>query len=759
MPTDERQIVCWASPGCKMYCGLIAERENGKLTRLRPNPEYPSPNKGCPDRLPHHIKWLYSDIQIKKPLKRIGGRGEGKWEEISWDRALDEIAAKLQELKDKYGPETLSVTEGTYRSDIYYIRTRFLNLFGNPSNIGCAGTICHCNTVALSMALIGTAQSGRHTGIAPKCTVIHGNDMSQTAPLAWNRLKKLHGEGKTKIILIDPRKTSMGDDADIWLRIRPGTDTALLMGWINIIIREELYDKEFVGNWTYGFEELKARAAEYPPDKVSEITWIPEELIIESARMYASNFPAELKDASSTDMLGRNAIRVEQARVCLRALTGNLGAGGGDMAEGPGPVVNGKLALRDSMLQMIEALPIEQRKKQIGADRFKLMTWLGYELMAPKYEQTYGVPFPQSGHNFLSVQPLIWKAILEKDPYPITANITWASNPLLNASDTKLIYDALKSLNLELSVVSELVMTPTAMLADYVLPAASKLEKPMCETHEDFSATMRVAERAVDPVGERREEYLMWKGLAQRLGFGEHFPWNSEEELADSRLEPVGLTFKEASTKTYLVKSDERWTYDRINPRTGKQTGFATISGKIELYSNVLERLGYDPLPFYEEPPISPYSTPELAAEYPYILITGGNFRPMFHSENRQPGLGTREQFLWPIMDIHPETAEKHGIEDGDWVCVETPKGVIKQRARVAGEIDPRVINVQSHWWYPEQPHMEPWLGGLWESNCNVLTPADDPELFDPVTGGWPMRALLCKIYKAENGPISSLIP
>jgi anaerobic selenocysteine-containing dehydrogenase len=140
-----------------------------------------------------------------------------------------------------------------------------------------------------------------------------------------------------------------------------------------------------------------------------------------------------------------------------------------------------------------------------------------------------------------------------------------------------------------------------------------------------------------------------------------------------------------------------------------------------------------------------------LAEEYPYILITGGNFRPMFHSENRQFGVGTREQYPWPIMDIHPETAAKHGIEDGDWVYVESPRGVIKQKARVADEIDPRVINVQSHWWFPEEPYREPWLGGLWTSNANVLTPADDPDAFDPVTGGWPLRALLCKIYKAES--------
>ena len=516
MEKDTRQIVCWASPGCKMYCGLIAERENGKLVRLSPNPDYPSQNKGCADRLPHHIKWLYSDIQIRKPLKRVGERGEGKWDEISMDQALDEIAGKLQELKDKYGPETLAITEGTYRSDIYGIRTRFLNLFGNPSNIGCAGTICHCNTTALSLALIGTAQGGRHA-VQPKCAVIHGTAIAHTAPLAWNRMKKLHDEGKIKIILIDPRKTSIGDDADLWLRIRPGTDAALLLGWINIIIEENLYDKEFVENWTYRLEELKSRAPDYTPEIVSEITWRPKDLIIQSARMYATNFPAELRDASSTDMFGRNSIRVEQARVCLRALTGNFKIGGGETAEGPGPIVGGKYAIRDCMLQMLEALPKEQRKKQIGADRFKLMTWPGLELMAPVYEETYGVQYPQSAHCFLSVQPLIWKAILDKDPYPITANITWGSNPLLNAGDTKLVYKALKSPNLELSVVSELVMTPTAMLADYVLPAASKLEKPMCETHEDFSPSIRASERAVDPIGERREELLLWKGLQRDL--------------------------------------------------------------------------------------------------------------------------------------------------------------------------------------------------------------------------------------------------
>ena len=759
MGVEEKKIVCWASPGCIHQCGLIATVKDGELVGLRGNPDYPTPNHGCGDRMPHHAKWLYSSEQLLYPLKRKGERGENQWERVSWDQALDEIATKLVDLKQEYGAETLAVQEGTYRNDHYGLRARFLHLFENPMNIGCAGTICRCNTIALNYALLGMTNS-RPKLPNVKCLVIEGCNLSDTAPLDFQRLKKRMAEGDLKLIVIDPRRTEAGRFADIWVQLRPGTDTALFMAWINVIIEEGLYDRSFVEQWTFGFDELRARAAEYTPERVAEITWVSADVIRESARMYATNWPAGFHWGSATDMLGRNSIRVEQARICLRAITGNLAIGGGEVIVGPGPIIGGTIGVRDSMLALPEKVSPEQRKKQLGADRFKLLGWPGYEAMGKYHEETYGVPFPTAAHNFVAVQPLIWKAVLEEDPYPVKAMITWGSNVLLNGGDVKTIYKALKSPNLELHVVLEHFMTPTALLADYVLPIASKLEKPMCATHEDFAPNIACGEAAVEPRGERRGDFFVWKGLAERLGFGEYFPWATEEELADYRLAPLGRTFKEVATQEYFVRSDEPWTYDTINPRTGKRTGFATPSGKVELYSNVLEQLGYDPLPFYEEPPESPISTPEVAEEYPYILITGGNFRPMFHSENRQLGVGTREQYPDPIMDIHPDTAREHGIEEGDWVYVETRKGVIRQRAKLTDEIDPRVVNVQSHWWFPEQPAREPWLHGLWESNCNVLTAADDPDTFDPVTGGWPLRALLCKVYKAETvGGRNSVAP
>jgi anaerobic selenocysteine-containing dehydrogenase len=235
--------------------------------------------------------------------------------------------------------------------------------------------------------------------------------------------------------------------------------------------------------------------------------------------------------------------------------------------------------------------------------------------------------------------------------------------------------------------------------------------------------------------------------MAQRLGFGEYFPWKTEEEFYEYRLAPLGIKFKEIASEKYQIMSTTPWTYDAINPGTGKPTGFATSSGKFELYSNILKELGYDPLPYYEEPAESPVSNPELAREYPLILITGGRFMPFYQSEHRQLGIGLREQHPDPLLDIHPATADKFGISAGDWVYIETLRGVIKQKANITERIHPGVVNAQHNWWFPEQPAREPLLGGMWESNCNVLT-MDDPEICDPVTGGWQQRALLCKVYK-----------
>ena len=751
---ETRKVMCWPSPGCHCNCGLLVNVKNNKIINMRGNPDYPG-NRGyvCAERFPHLKKWLEHPDQLMYPLKRHGERGDNRWDRISWEQAMDEIADKLKYLKANYGAETLSVIEGTFRSDLYGIRSRLLNLFGNPANVGAPGTSCGCNKEAICLALAGThippasiTKSSAKDGFG--CLVFCGSDIPDSRPVIWRRFQKRLQEGpRPKIIVLDPRRTEVADIADFWLQLRPGTDTALLMAWINVIIDKGLYDKDFVEKWTYGFEQLKKRAEEYTPERVALITQIPEEKIIESALAYATVKPAAIITGLAPDHIGLNSIRVEQSRLCLHAITGNMRAEYRQAPVGPGPLINGNMGIRDSLLQMEEKCSPAQRKKQLGSDRFKLMTWPAWEIISKFYRETYGVPMAMSGHCYAAPEPLIWRSIIDCKPYATKALITWTSNPLVNAANTKVVYKALKSTNLELHVVLEHVMTPTAMLADYILPIASKLERPVLSTVEDFQPVFIAGERAIQPMGERKGDYHFFRELAIRLGFGEYFPWKTEEEFNDYRLQPLGITFEEASRSKYIISSSLPWNYETINPKTGKLTGFATPSGRFELYSNVLKELGYDPLPFYEEPPESPFRTPELAKDYPLTLITGGRFNPQFQSEHRQLGMGMREQHPDPLVEIHPDTAQKLGLVEGDWAYIETRRGVIKMKVKLSSGILPDVVNAEHNWWLPEQPGQEPWLHGLWQSNVNVLT-QDDPDCCDPLTGSWPARSLLCKVYK-----------
>jgi anaerobic selenocysteine-containing dehydrogenase len=293
-----------------------------------------------------------------------------------------------------------------------------------------------------------------------------------------------------------------------------------------------------------------------------------------------------------------------------------------------------------------------------------------------------------------------------------------------------------------LSVVQEYWLTPTAQLADYVLPAASWLERPMCSTQEDFTDVVWGGERAVPPLGERKDDYTFLRDLALAMGQSESdWPWETLEDVIAYRLKPLGITYDEFVRTGYILGTRKYKKYE--------EGGFATASGKLELASTVLEKLGGDPLPYYQEPPESPLSAPDVAREYPLILNTGGRFMPMFHSEHRQFGIGTRERHPDPLVTIHPETAGKLGIKDGDWVYIETRRGRIRQKASLDPGILPDVVNCEASWWFPEQPGEDPCLFGVFQSNANVLTP-DGEEFCDPLTGGWASRALLCRVYKVE---------
>jgi anaerobic selenocysteine-containing dehydrogenase len=360
-------------------------------------------------------------------------------------------------------------------------------------------------------------------------------------------------------------------------------------------------------------------------------------------------------------------------------------------------------------------------------------------MMAEHIEKVFCIPAPVTvqiqAHTSMG-----WRAILTGKPYPIKALIAWGSNPMAWAGNTKLVYEALKSDNLELSVVQELFMTPSAQIADYVFPAASWMERDLCTNMMDFASLLWAGEKAIPPLGERKDIYEFFRGLAIGAGQDEYWPWKDTEEISNFRLDKTGLSLKDVVDRMIVFP-------DNFDLQPYHKTGFPTPSGKVELYSSVLEDLNYDPMPYYEEPPESPARLPEVAEEYPLILNTGGNFRPMYHSEFMHKGIGSREKHPDPLMDIHPDTAENLGINDGDWAYIETRRGKIKQKARYNSGMLPDVVNCQASWWFPEKSANEPELSGVWESNANVLT-LDDPEFCDELSGGWCNRALLCKVYK-----------
>ena len=736
-----KRVICTF---CSANCGVLVHVKDGKIVKIDGNREYPISRGFVCERIRYAIKWLYHPDQLMYPLKRAAEKGENKWQRITWNQAMDEIAEKLNALKEKYGPETLAITEGTMRGALFWLRSRFCYLFGNPLNVFHPGTICGLNRHSIGQAIAGWRICDK--GLSPRypfiektnCVVFWGATLTDSMPRASAWLLEQYRKRSLRIIVIDPRVTKVAEMADIHLPLRPGTDCALALGWANVIVNEKLYNKEFVDQWTTGFDKLTKRLEEYPPQRVAEITGLTIDEIVRSARMYATTRPAWIVGGVAPDQIGLNAARVDQACSICQALVGNIDILGATIMPGIGPGIGEKRFIRDCELELRDKLPREQRLKQLGVDRFKLMTWPGYELTAEPNEKFYGVPSPTI-HRMGASPSMLWRAILTRQPYPITAMISWGSNPLLWAANTKLVYEAMKSPNLELYVVLEYWMTPTALFADYVLPMASWLERPYIDTYMDFADMALGGERAIQPLGERKEDYYFWRELGIRLGQKEYWPWETFEDHIAYRLKSVGIAYEEFMQVGCLMTPLEERKYERL--------GFATPSGKFEFYSSVLERLDYDPLPFYEEPAESPIRTPEVAKEYPFILNTGGRFMPMFHSEHRHWGTGSRERHPDPVVDIHTDDAKKLGIKEGDWVYIETRRGRIKQKARVSEKISRGVINAEASWWFPEMPGEEPSLHGLWESNTNVLT-MDDAECCDPLTGGWQNRALLCKVYK-----------
>ena len=709
------RTICQA---CHCECGVLVHVEDGRVIGIEGDPNHPM-NKGyiCVKGR-SEVDRLYHPERLKHPLRRIGERGEGAWEKVSWDEALEGIAEKLTLTKDAYGAPSIAAIHGTGpRASLCSVLLPYA--LGSPNRISIDLHICFAPSLIAEGATFGHSvlmEEGPDYENA-ECIVVWGGNPPISHPGRGQDILRAKRKRGVKLVVIDPRKTPLAAKADLWLPVRPGTDLALALGMIRVMIQEDLYDREFVDQWCQGFEELKQRVDPYTLERTSEITWLEPQAIREAAHTYATIKPAALHHRVALEH-NVNATHTDRALAILLALSGNLDVKGGNVFSVPIEGYIPSIALAGAGPWLKPSPEVEQTR--IGIEEYPMIA--GPE--AP-------LPFVHSG--------LALDTMLTGEPYPLKAMYCAGANPVVNMQKAKKVWEAL--CGLDLLVVTDFFMTPTAELADYVLPATTWLERDEC-CDLSYMNFISSRQRAVEPLYECRDDLQIVIDLVKRIPWANRdlVPWEDVYECYDWMVSGMGLSFREFQEMGYVSVPPQ---YEKY-----KENGFDTPTGKVELYSTLFEKNGLDPLPAYQEPPESPVSTPELAREYPLILISGGRHIAYFHSEGRQiPAL--RKLSPEPEIEIHPDTAGELGLDAGDWIWIETPRNKGERtsfRVKLTEGIDPRVVHVPHGWWFPERPGPE---HGCFDSNINVVLSADSPR--DPVCGSVPTRGTLCRILKRQG--------
>lgn len=727
-------------PICGVGCFVETKLVDGKPISIRPDRTAGFP-ADCP-RAGQAMDYHDHRERINYPMKRVGKRGEGKWERISWDQALDEIAQKMLELRDRHGPECVLTMGGSYKGAGDASCWRWSNLWGTP-NILYQGKNCGEAELLSEWAVYGDQAC---IGNAPvpgvtKCYVLWGVGGAMSLVSQRKNLKAFKEQGG-KLIVLDPRRTDLTDMADIWLQLRPGSDGALAYGMLNVIISEGLYDADFVAKWCQGFEELAEAVKDFTPEKVAELTWLPADQIVAAARMFATNRPAHIPFGLGAAELGKATTAAVFGKTYLRAITGNLDVEGG-----------AKFADPPSSTRFIEEMHWDKLidhplrgHDSISADRWPIASVRGLKAYRKAMAKVHPLGAGPTIYNVVVAPSAIPGAVLEGKPYPIKAWILQGGNPHVALGDSRKLHEALLSDNLELSVNMDHWMTPAAQLADYVLPATDGLERPLVNNMWGFADSFTAAKRITDPTYERRDDYQLWRELGNRMGQQGYWP-DTLEEWYDWVLEPTGT--KHAK----LSEQEVPWLMPAPQYRRYEQRGFATASGKVELSSDLLRSLGYDPIPACEEPAWSPTNTPELAAEFPLILTTGNSLKWYYRSQHKHLAK-MRKQHPYAQVTMHPDAAAALGIAEDDMVWVETPLGKVRQVAKLDPGMHPRVVHADSHMWYPEREADGDAHYGVWESNINAILP--DGEGYSDYAGDCYMRGLICRVSPVESDLVTA---
>jgi anaerobic selenocysteine-containing dehydrogenase len=672
-------------------CALLVGVKGGRIVTIKGDPDG-FLNRGylCAKAIASPHKLTHPD-RLRHPLRRTGGRGEGKWETVTWQDALDEIAVNFNRIKEKYGARGVAFGVGMPKGLEHFVLIRLANIFGSP-NVVASQDVCHAPREI----------TGVHTcGFYPIADFHHRSDL---AVLWGSNITDTNEEGEicrllsdrvkegTELIVVDPRKIDLVKEALIWLQIKPGTDTALALAFINVIIGEELYDRAFVDKWTYGFEDLTAQVKEYTPEKTEEITGIPANLVRKAARIYAAAKPAIIQWGNAIEH-NVHAFDTARALVSLMALCGNLDVPGGNIsAVEPKIMELGKFVRAD--------LIPEKRKEMIGA----------FHGVIPR---------------MMTVPPAYFrKAILDEIPYPVKGFYGMCSNPLLSYAASRQTYDAF--MKLDFIAMADIYMTPSTAMADIVLPVATHFEFDDIGHYGLGHGYILARPKVVDPPDECWPDMKILNELGKRISL-EEFWHDDYREFLNDILEPSGLSYEQFVEKGYLKGPEDFRKYEK--------EGFRTPTGKVELRLSTAEKFSLRPLPEYRT------GQDENDATYPLIL-TSAKSGYYLHSSYRWVS-DLRKRVPVPQVEIHPDTALKYGIAEGDRVILETKYGGVRQVARFTDTLDPEVLSASHGWWFPEGDAAKQFE---WEeSNLNILTSTKE---IGREFGTPNLRGIRCRIRK-----------
>ena len=701
---------------CDAGCGVDVFFKAGRIERLRPRQDHP---RGivC-TRGTRAAEIVHAPDRLLYPQRRVGARGEGRFERISWDQAYDHIVERLRAIAAAHGPEALAVYTGRGNFEFGLNETfapegpaessanAVLFPFGSPNATG-VGSLCY---VAYGMiaprAVFGEVMHDVSDDVeqADLVFVWGANPAMASPPEDLLRLKAAQARG-ARVVVIDHRRSETARALRAqWVGVRPGTDGALALGLIHVLLAEGLEDREFVARWVHGFEALQAYVQAFTPARVEIITGVSADTVRELARSIgaASGFSMLMYTGLEYSNSGVQAIR---AALVLQAIAGHLERPGGKLIRTPG----GTQLRRTTTPAPAGARPA------IGAREFPIYAEVRIEahaLMLPK-------------------------AILEGDPYPVRGMIVSGSSIQTAWPDPALWRRAFEAL--DLLVVIDRFMTADAAYADIVLPATTMFE---IESYQEYSGRVELRRRLLAPPGEARSDYLIFAGLAERLGYGERWP-QTERGMVEAALAGTGISYAQLAASPDGVAlaqpAPRHRKYETGELRADGQPGFNTPTGKLEISSEWLRSHGYEPLPVYTEPKEGPLAAPALARRFPLVFNSGARTKSDFRSQHRNIR-SLLELQPAPLVHLHIDDAAARGIVDGDLVDVISPRGRVRFTARVGLDIVRGAVEANMGGGGP--------LGPLaWrQANVNELT---DPENFDPISGFPVYKALLCDVVKA----------